>query len=62
MFPLGFAQGWVPRSQLLNCACTWMVPFHCQNLVKKLELQSVAELTKLAIRHWLTPLDHRSAD
>jgi len=39
-----------------------MAPFHCQNLVKKLELQSVAELTKLAIRHWLTPLDHRSAD
>ncbi len=23
---------------LLNCACTWMAPFHRQNLMKKLEL------------------------
>ena len=38
------------------------IDFHRQSLMKKLELHSVAELTKFAVRHGLTPVDHSGGD
>jgi DNA-binding NarL/FixJ family response regulator len=38
------------------------IDHHRQNLMRKLGLYSVGELTKFAIRHGLTPVDHRGSD
>jgi DNA-binding NarL/FixJ family response regulator len=38
------------------------IDFHRQSLMRKLGLYSVAELTKFAIRHGLTSVDHGSPD
>jgi DNA-binding NarL/FixJ family response regulator len=38
------------------------VDHHRQSVMGKLGLHSVGELTKFAIRHGLTPVDHRGSD